>query len=72
MRDLLIAAAGVAGVLMAALWLHHVVCNLVDGADVGRGWGASLDEFYSHPYSQSGPAAQSRPGPGSPEVPDDH
>ncbi len=71
MRDLLIAAAGTAGVLMAALWLYHATRNLVDGTDVGRGWGASFDEFYSHPYSQSGPAAHTRPGPGSPEVPDD-
>lgn len=65
MSDLVIAALGVAGVLMAALWLYRATRNLVDHTDPGRGWGASFDEFYSHPYSQGGPAAQARPGPGA-------
>ena len=64
MSDLLIATVTVVGVLTVAVWVFRVVSSLVDHTDPGRGWGASFDEFYSHPDSQSGPAAGERPGPG--------
>jgi len=64
MNDLLIATATVVGVLMVAGWVFRVVSSLVDHTDPGRGWGATFDEFYSHPHPHSGPAARERPGPG--------